>query len=364
MRRREFLDTLALGSLILATQGCQAISRQKKLQVLVLGGTYFVGPAIVQAALDHNFEVTLFNRGITNPDLFPTLPHIEGDRETGIRAYEPLREREWDVIIDVWPEKSHLVDDATQALANVGKHYMFISSIAVYRDFQQVGLHEESPVVSLETDDWYYSEEKLAAELLVKERFPEHHTILRPGPIKGWRDPALDLLYWCLRLKNYESIIAPGSGKDPLQFIDVRDVGRFAAAAIENRWYGTYNCTGPQSDPLLWDQFLQQAAQHFSSNAELHWAPEEFLSQHQVASFSDLPLWAPLSEDRGFMQISNEKLVSTGFEFTPLSETLTDCVHWYDKHIGTEPAWGTSEAGLGLDRSREAELIAQLRAEN
>lgn len=321
-----------------------------------------MGPSIVNAAMRNNHKVTLFNRGITNPQLFHDIKLIKGDRDNGIKMYETLQKGKWDTIIDVWPEKSKLVDEATSALLDHTKHYIFISSIAVYNNFQQVGLNEESEVVDLNLSktQWSYSEEKLAAEYLVQKRFPKNHTILRPGPIKGWRDPALDLLYWCIKLNRDDSIIAPGSGMDPLQFIDVNDVGRFSVIAAENNLRGVYNCVGPKAEPLFWKDFLGIAKNHFHSQTKLYWANENFLRENKVSSFTDLPLWAPLSEDKGFMQISNRKLVDTGFEFTPIDETLSDCMKWFEQNINKDIKFGTPETNIGIERSKELRLIKNL----
>jgi 2'-hydroxyisoflavone reductase len=361
MERRAFIKKSAAASTILSMNSIFSCDSPKNLKILVLGGTYFVGPSIVNEALLNNHLVTLFNRGITNPKLFPTLKLIKGDREKGIEAYAPLKKENWDVVIDVWPEKSRLVDEATNALMNHTTHYVFISSIAVYNNFQQVGLTEEYDVVGLtkEKDEWAYPEEKLAAELFVRDRFQGNHTILRAGPIKGWRDPALDLLYWCIKLNRYDSIIAPGSGLDHLQFIDVKDVGRFAIKASENKTLGTYNCTGPKKEPLLWKDFLENLKIQFNSQANLIWANEDFLITNKVSPFTDLPLWTPLSED-GFMQISNDKLIQTGFEFTPINSTLDDCMRWYRNNTDAKIKFGTDEGGVGLKRSKELELIAKI----
>ncbi|MEM7374251.1 MAG: NAD-dependent epimerase/dehydratase family protein [Bacteroidota bacterium] len=362
MNRRFFLHSLLAGGLVAKSLRLSALTHNRKsLKILVLGGTQFVGPAIVNAANQGKHQVVLFNRGISNPTLFPQLRWIKGDREKGKRAYNSLQKENWDIVIDVWPQQSSLVEEATQALLGHAKHYIFISSIAVYQDFQQVGLHEESEVVNLDlaTSEWAYPEEKLAAERLVQERFPDRHTILRAGPIKGWRDPALDLLYWCIKLRQEDILIAPGSGMDPIQFVDVRDVGKFCVQAAEQGLSGIYNCVGP-AEPLLWHTFLHQAKEHFHSKAKLLWAGEEFLQQHQVRSFSDLPLWAPLSEDRGFMQISNHKIRQTGFVFTPLHQTLDDCLSWYQKNMSTKSLADFAKEGIGLDPSKAARLIKLL----
>lgn len=359
MKRRRFLKAIAAAGLADKRFLLSQIGQSKGLNILVLGGTNFVGPSIVNAALGNGHNVTLFNRGITNPQLFRELDHIKGDRKNGPAAYRPLLKHKWDVVIDVWPEKSKLVDEATNSLRNNSGYYIFISSISVYNDFQEVGLHEESDVVGLDLskDEWGYSEEKLAAENFVRNRFSANHTILRPGPIKGWRDPSVDLLYWCLKLNRHDSIIAPGSGKDPLQFIDVKDVARMSISATENNWTGIYNCVGPRKDALIWKDFLNLSKEHFQSETRLVWADEEFLRENEVMSFSDLPLWAPLSEDKGFMQISNKKIVDAGFVFTSIAHTLDDCLQWFQENHDEIPGFGSSEVGLGLERTNELRLI-------
>ncbi|MEM7086942.1 MAG: NAD-dependent epimerase/dehydratase family protein [Bacteroidota bacterium] len=361
MKRRTFIKKSVSAGVLLSMSPLLSCSSEKRLKILVLGGTYFVGPSIVNAALRNRHSVTLFNRGITNPTLFPNLDLIKGDRELGIDAYKPLQDIEWDVVIDVWPQKSKLVDEATSSLKNNAKHYIFISSIAVYNNYEPVGLNEDHDVVSLDLDknEWGYSEEKLASELFVKERFRHNHTILRGGPITGWRDPAMGILYWCIKLNRDEAIIAPGSGLDHLQFIDVKDIGKFAISAAESKFMGVYNCTGPGKNPLLWKDFLEGAKKQFNSKTKLIWASEDFLTLNNVAAFSDLPLWTPLSED-AFMQISNKKLLQTGFEFTPFEITLEDRMNWFKQDMDEHIKFGTDETGTGLERAKELALIDQL----
>lgn len=360
MNRRNFIKITGASSVLLGILPTTAYSAtNEELDILVLGGTDFLGPAIVEAAMQKGHNITLFNRGITNPQLFPDLERFRGNREEGPDAYDPLKNRDWDVVIDVWPEKSQLVDEATQALKKNAKHYVFISSIAVYNNFQEVGLHEKSDVVvpGENKSTWGYPQEKIVAEAFVKNRFPENHTILRPGPIKGHRDPALDLLYWLVKLKRNRDILAPGSGDDPLQFIDVKDVGRFAITAVENKLSGTFNTTGPYPNYWSWRDFLHSAKKHLDSTSKLYWGDEDLLKEHQVRSFDDLPLWAPLSEDKGFMQISMYKAVSAGFQFTPLEETIDDCLEWFAQQHPIGLDFRTVDEPVGLPQSKEAMLI-------
>lgn len=170
----------------------------------------------------------------------------------------------------------------------------------------------------------------------------------------------MDILYWCIKLNRADAIIAPGSGLDHLQFIDVKDIGNFAIMAAENKFSGVYNCTGPEKNPLLWKDFLERAKKQFNSQTKLIWASENFLTTNNVSAFSDLPLWTPLSDD-AFMQISNEKLVQTEFEFTPIESTLEDCMKWFRINMDNDIKFGTNEIEIGLERHRELKLIDKLK---
>lgn len=362
MKRRHFLKQLAeLSALTATTPFIQPLLPfpREKLRILVLGGTQFVGPAIVNAALSRKHEVTLFNRGITNPQLFPELAKIRGDRKEGPAGYAEIPDQTWDVVIDVWPEKSKLVEEASQLLQRQTRYYIFVSSIAVYQDFNEVGLNESSAVVKLPEDreQWYYPEEKLVAEKIIKKRFPNNHTIVRPGPIKGWRDPALDLSYWISKMKRGGEILAPGTGRDPIQFIDVKDVGRFIIKSVEEKLVGTFNTTGPQKEPLLWKDFLETVRKTINPKAKLTWVSEPFLAENKVRSFEDIPLWAPLSEDRGFMQISMDKANTAGFRHRPLKKTLKDVLAWFENEHDEGYQFGTKYESVGLDRERELALL-------
>jgi 2'-hydroxyisoflavone reductase len=359
MNRRSFFKSAgALG--LLSSLPIETFSTTgDPLDILVLGGRDFLGPAVVNAAISSKHKVTLFNRNQTNPEMFTDLPLIIGDRKNGEASYQGLTNKTWDVVIDVWPQESQLVDDATKVLQEHAKHYLFISSIAVYADYSQVGLHEGSSTISLPQDksQWGYSEEKTKSEQIVMARFPQNHTILRPGPIKGWRDPAVDLAYWLLRFKNNSRVLAPGSGEDPIQFIDVKDVGRFVVSCAENNRFGIYNTTGPKKMILTFRKFLESCKAHTQSQAEIVWVEESFLRDHGVRSFDDMPLWIPLHEDPGFMQISHQKSIQHSFQFSDLSATYRDILSWYENGLGGSHQFGRENDSVGITQQKEQQLL-------
>ena len=362
MKRRNFTKTLAASASLLGLSPYYSCAKSSRsLKILVLGGTDFLGPAIVSSIIQKGHELTLFNRGITNPSLFPDIPLIKGDREKGASAYTALKDKNWDIIIDVWPQQAQLVEEATASLKEHTGHYIFISSVAVYKDFNDTGRSEDYPVVPLPDDKskWEYPEEKVAAENIVANMFPSNHTILRPGPIKGWRDPAYDLLYWLIKLQRGESILCPGDGQDSLQFIDVKDVGAFTVHAAEKKLTGAFNCVGPAADRLNWRTFLESAKSHLKSDSELVWSSKDKLQELKVYPWSDLPLWAPTSDDY-FMEISNTKSVAAGFNYSSLKKTIDACLAWHNTHGEPNIVFGTGENAVGMERERELQLISAL----
>ncbi|MCB0667544.1 MAG: NAD-dependent epimerase/dehydratase family protein, partial [Saprospiraceae bacterium] len=334
---------------------------QTKLNMLVLGGTNFVGPSIVRYATRRGHNVYLFNRGLTNPGLFPKLPLFKGDRNEGAVGYRSLKDKFWDVIIDTWPERSELVKEATSQLQGATKHYLFISSISVYNDFSEIGIDENSPTVStgIPTHEWQYPEHKKTAEELVREAFPQKHTIFRPGPIKGWRDPSNDLAYWLVRIRRGGVILGPADGMDPIQFIDVSDLAQFVIRTAEQGLTGTFNTTGPLSDGTLhWKTLLAQAQKKINKDAEIKWNNAGFLKEHAVEPLSEMPLWLPVNMDPGFMQISARKALMAGLQLRPVHRTFRDVLSWFDLTYPPDFKFGEGgEKSPGLPREKEKDLI-------
>ncbi len=355
MTRRRFLELAAAGAAT-ALSGCATTLTRKNepKRILVLGGTNFVGPAIVERAMQRGHAVTLFNRGITRPELFPTLEKLRGLRAGNGGDLSALRnDRRWDAVIDVWPAESALVEHTASLLADRTDYYFFVSSIAVYRNFSAAGLTEQSP---LHVDDpGWYGGEKVLAEQIVEKHFPGRAGVARCHAILGPRDDGHAYHYWLHRLANYPRVLAPGSGRDPVQYIDVRDAARWIVDCVETRRNGPYNLVGP-SEPVRFRSFLETSRNAIDSRAELVWVDADPLRQtHGVHSFSDMPLWAPLDEDAGFYQVDGRRAVTAGIVYRPLADTARDAWRWYQSHFFRDTIFPVG--GLGLSRDRELEII-------
>ena len=215
------------------------------MRLLVLGGTGFLGRHVVEAALAAGHDVTLLNRGRTNPELFPEVEKLVGDRDGDLA---PLRGRRWDAAIDVPARIPRQVQSTTNALEGI-EHYTFVSSISAYRDFSRTGIDESAPVLEYEPtmgdDDMEtYGARKAECERIVAAAFPAGALIVRPGLIVGPHDPTDRFTYWPARVDRGGEILAPGPPGRIVQFIDARDLAPWIVRMVEERRTGAFNVDG------------------------------------------------------------------------------------------------------------------------
>lgn len=354
---------MAAASGAAAAAGCSGLGRgpSSGQRILVLGGTNYLGPAIVEVALASGHEVTLFNRGVTRPELFPGIEKLRGLRAADGGDLDALRgERRWDAVIDVWPAQSALVSQTARLLADRADYYFFVSSIAVYRDFSRAGIDESAPVH--ENDPGWYGGEKALAEKAVAQSFPGRSGVCRCHAILGPRDDGHAYHYWLRRLAREDRVLAPGSGVDPVQYADVRDVARWVVESAVTRRAGTYNVVGAHP-PITLRDLLEGSRAALGSNATLIWADADALRrEYGVRSFSDMPLWAPLDEDAGFYQIDGRRALRAGVRYRPLADTARDAWRWYRSHFFRDTQFPVG--GLGLLREQEVRILDALAAEN
>jgi 2'-hydroxyisoflavone reductase len=320
------------------------------VRLLVLGGTKFLGRAAVEEALARGHEVTLFNRGETNPELFPEAEKLRGDRDGDLAALEG---REWDGVIDPSGFVPRVVRTSAELLSGSVGHYVFVSSGSVYAEPYTPGYDESAPTVELEdpnSEDVLkdYGGLKKACEDVVGMVFPNGHTNVRAGLIVGPHDPSGRFTYWPLRIAAGGKALAPASADRPAQFIDVRDLGAWLVTACEEGVTGTFNATG---EP----QPLGDVLAACPGDVELVWVDEAFLLEQGVGPWMELPLWVP-TDLEAFLQMSIAKAVEAGLRFRPLEETARDTLAWA-RDTGAELVTKTEYGSAGLDPAREAELL-------
>src|SRR5215212_113577 len=329
------------------------------MRILMIGGTRFLGRHLVEAALAHSHEVTLFNRGKSNPALFPQLETILGDRETDL---DKLEGHIWDTVIDTSGYLPRLVRLSAESLESNASRYVFISSLSVYDNFREIGIDETYPVGKLEDETMEeitgesYGPLKVLCEQAVQDTFGRERTlIVRPGLIVGPHDPTDRFTYWTVRVASGGDVLTPQKPEATIQIIDVRDLSAFIIKLVEENAAGIYNATGPDYELTL-VRLLETSKQVSGSEANLRWASLEFLNQNKVEAWSDMPTWIPDDADGlGFARIDVSKATEAGLKFRPLEETVRDTLAW----AKTRPA--DHEWRAGLKAEREQELLALLK---
>jgi 2'-hydroxyisoflavone reductase len=319
------------------------------MQLLVIGGTKFLGRALVDAALGRGHAVTLFNRAKTNPGLYPGLELVRGDRRTDAGL---LAGRRFDAVLDV---AGMAPDDVRPMIEAVGKsdRYVFISTVSVYADHS--GAQSEDEAVLVPAADMspgeVYGAAKAAAEQVVTETFAERALVVRPGLIVGPHDPTDRFAYWPRRLARGGRVLAPGGPDHPAQFIDVRDLARWVIQAVEERLSGTFNATGT---PTTLGQVLSCCQQVAAARSILVWVSTEALLEAGVNPWMGVPLWIAVPGWEGANAVDISKARAAGLGFRPLADTIADTLAWDLARGGPPP---DSE---GLSAEREAQLLAAL----
>jgi 2'-hydroxyisoflavone reductase len=315
------------------------------VKLLVLGGPRFLGRAIADAALEQGHELTFFNRGMTNPELYPEVERIVGDRAGDLTA---LGGRGWDAVIDTSGYLPSEVRASAEALAGCGL-YCFVSSISVYADFSKPN-DEDSPVADLgglphdEVRNESYGALKALCEEAARHVFGERALIVRPGLIVGPHDPTGRFTYWPHRVARGGEVVAPAPPDRRTQVIDVRDLGEWIVELCERDASGTFNATHPG---LMWSDLLDSCRAVSESDADVTWVPDEFLLEHNVGQWMELPLWLADPELAAADDVSVRRALDAGLTFRALEETVRGAL---------EHAETTEAAGLAPER--EAELLA------
>jgi 2'-hydroxyisoflavone reductase len=366
--RRTFIKVSALaGSAItFGVKGSRAADSKavKPLRILILGGTGFTGPFQVRYALERGHKVTVFNRGKTHPGELPEgVEQLIGDRNGQLDA---LKDRKWDVAIDNPTTLPVWVRDAAQVLKGNVDRYVFISTISVFADNSKPNDEKaalakyEGPDPMKETMDAVkasgfrlYGPLKALSEAEAEKWFPGKALIIRPGLIVGPGDQTDRFTYWPVRIDRGGEVLAPGNPKDPVQFIDGRDLAEWTIRVIEDGATGVYNATGPAQELGVGDM-LGGIKTALKSDASFTWVPADFLEEQKVSPWSDMPVWIPpASEEGALSRTVIKKALDRGLTFRPLEITARDTVGWFK----SQPADRQAKLHSGLTPEREKEVL-------
>jgi 2'-hydroxyisoflavone reductase len=325
-------------------------------KILILGGTNFIGPHIVEAARARGHKITLFNRGKTHADLFPDVEKLQGDRDGKLDA---LKGKKWDAVVDTSGFVPRIVKMSAELLASAVELYVFISSISVYDDKgQKPGADETSKLAVADDpkseDRKYYGANKARSEEAAAAAMPGRVTAIRPGLIVGPRDPTGRFTHWPARMSEGGEVLAPGDGSTPTQIIDGRDLADWIVKVIEDKTFGTFNALGPEQ-PMTMRDMLDSINGASGDKARLVWVADDFLDKHKVEGWSEMPAWISLKDMPSFGTLSNKRAVDAGLRFRPVHDTAVDTLAWLAKLPPEERAKVRSS---GIKPDKEAAVLA------
>ena len=392
--RRELLKAGLAGAVALALPACArglaghagtGTAASGPMDILVLGGTGFLGPHFVAAARAKGHRLTLFNRGRSNPDRFAgdefaDIEQLRGDRRSDLSALEGGRR--WDAVLDT---SAYLPADVTRSarlLAPRAGQYLLVSTISVYAANDIPGQDEDAPLAVLDdptvsdVTGETYGGLKALCERAAEAELPGRTTIVRPGLIVGPGDTTDRFTYWPARADRGGEILAPGTPGDPTQFIDVRDLADFMLHMLETRQAGIYNADAPAGSITMGRllQACQDVARGMNTiqcvrspcpqppghDSTLTWVPAGFLAAQGVSPWQDMPAWIPAEGDyAGFGRVSTARAEAAGLRIRPLEDTVGDTLAWWR----TLPDARRANPKAGIAPEREAAVLAAWHAQ-
>lgn len=327
------------------------------MDILIIGGTRFLGRHLVEAAARNGHKVTLFNRGQSNPRLFPDIETITGDR--GVENdLQHLHGRRWDVVIDTCGYIPRHVRRMAETLKGSVNHYIFISSISVYPGLPRPDIDESEPVGTLDDETVEeitgetYGPLKALCEGALDAVMPGKGLHVRSGLIVGPHDPTDRFTYWPARIERGGRMAAPDFPDCPVQIIDGRDLSEWIIRMAEAHTTGVFNVTGPEV-PFTLSHLFDTCREVLAADVDVDWVDEQFLLDQDVAPWMGMPLWIPsFDEDSaGFSCVSIEKALAQGLTFRSLGETIRDTVDW----VHERPDDWQMKAGISAEK--EAEVL-------
>ena len=312
--------------------------KSKKLRILILGGTSFLGPHQIAYAISKGHSVSIFTRGKTKPtiykDLYKNVEQLIGDRENDLTALEKGR---WDVIIDNSGRNVNWTKKSAELLKDKADVYLYTSSTGVYYPYLESDANEEVKVILQEPKDikdeetkmeYWYGVMKANSELETIKAFGKDRSIIvRPTYMMGPADKTDRFIYWPIRLSKGGEVLVPGKISDPVQYIDVRDVAEWMIRLAEKKLAGTYNAAGPER-PQTMNAFIDNAKSAFDIESTfIHIDDYKFLKENRIPYM--IPWIIPEGNNYGSARINNKKAIKHGLTYRTLKVSIMDTYQWW-----------------------------------
>lgn len=345
LHRRQILKgAIALPFLGSALLACTSNAEEtqnddiESLNILILGGTSFLGPHQIAYALGRGHKVSTFTRGKTKPtvhaDLFDRVTMLIGDRNDDLKAIET---GEWDLVIDNSGRNVEWTRKTAQLLKDRAGLYMYTSSTSVYYPYLTEDIKEDMELVTekpevmehdWETMEYDYGIMKTKSEIETIKAFGEDRSIIiRPTYMFGPGDKTDRFIYWPLRLAKGGEILVPGKDEDPIQYLDVRDVAEFMISMAEQKKVGKYNAVGPKDYENMRD-FVKRAEKAFDVESSYVYIDDnEFLEENGMPILAP---WIPaIGGNFGTSKISNAAALQAGLKLRPVADIVKDTYDWW-----------------------------------
>jgi nucleoside-diphosphate-sugar epimerase len=329
--------------------------------LLVLGGTRFVGAAVVDDALARGWSVTVFNRGVTD-DVPTGAEWVRGDRTDPADRAALVEHGPWDFCVDAWSLAPSVVLDAAQTLRPVVGRYGYVSSRSVYGDPLPTDADESAPVVdaSPDADATDYAADKRGGELAAEAAFGTDVVHARAGLILGPRENIDRLPWWLRRLRRGGRVLAPGPVDTGLQYVDARDLAAFLLSALAVGESGPFNIVSEPAHTTM-GELLDVARSTVGAAAELEWVDAQFLLDHDVAPWTELPIWVPPHIEDYSIHLANvSRALAAGLRCRPVGETVADTWAWMQTLPSLDPPPPVAgRPATGMAAEREEQLLAE-----
>ena len=339
--RRQFLTATAAATAGLTLPASDLFAKEKAvkpLNILFLGGTGFIGPHMVRDCVQRGHKVTLFNRG-SKKDMFPELETIVGDRDPNNgEGLNGLKGRTFDCVVDTSGYLPRHVEGSAELLKAQAKHYLFISTVAVYDNFSVKGADENHTLGSLddptveEITGTTYGPLKVYCEQMVTKHFPDNHTILRPTYIIGPGDHTDRFIHYIDRPMKGGRMAMPGTPDNFISYVDVRDLAAHTTRCLENGIVDTQNMVSPPNSST-WGEYLDLSLSLSKADVDVEWLPTEFLKTQEGfdGMWSPFPMWMDNNNPTlgQFSSMSQTRAIKSGFSNRPFRDTVVDSFNWW-----------------------------------
>ena len=380
MNKRNFIKTAGAATLFAAMNPMPGFGRingpSAKKEALILGGRGFIGPRIVEDFISHGYEVTLLNRGKTNPHLFKQLPVIICDRETesqsGLKSISrEYRSKYWDVVVDTWQKSPKAVSDFLEVFKGQYGHYHYISTISVYDKWDKKHITETEALNPLPTfpktiaEEFRYAIRKTLAEEAIRER-TSNYTIYRSHGMHDFRVNRPHGLdgepFWPVRFNRGGEILVPKVKDHHIQLTDVASLSNFVVHCSNTSTFGAFNVA---CHPTRFKDYVASLVLATGMPKKLHWIDGEFLKQEGLTPYKIVPLWKPKPEGSYYFNI--QKAVNAGLVNRSLTDMISDQVKGYlSRHPNDDMRFGIVHGGKKLkyySMEKEKEIIEKWMAQ-